>query len=70
MTSDKFIAASIGPILAEILSLKGVQLTPNNNGRFTGFQESWHGFPRNQYIDGTGAVSQFPDSLMIQYQKA
>ncbi|KAH6904307.1 heme peroxidase [Coprinopsis sp. MPI-PUGE-AT-0042] len=70
LTSDKFIAASIGPILAEILSLKGVELTPNNNGRFTGFQESWHTYPRNQYIDGSGAVSQFPDSLMIQFQKA
>ncbi|KAH6916274.1 heme peroxidase [Coprinopsis sp. MPI-PUGE-AT-0042] len=70
LTSDKFIAASIGPILAEILSLKSVQLTPNNNGRLNGFQELWHTYPRNQYLDGSGGVSQFPVSLMMQYKKA
>ncbi|TFK24090.1 heme peroxidase [Coprinopsis marcescibilis] len=68
LISEKFIAATVGPVLGAILSLKGIQRAKSNSGIFNGFQETWQSFPSNQYINVRGAVSPFPDSLIVEYQ--
>ncbi|KAG2004633.1 heme peroxidase [Coprinopsis cinerea AmutBmut pab1-1] len=70
LTTEEFLAATVPAVLSEIMSLKGVKKAANKSGRFNEFQENWHGYPRKQYINAKGAVSSFPDSLILQYQVA
>lgn len=70
LLSEKFLAITVPAILKPIFELKGLVRSPNRSGRFNFFEEKWHGNPRKQYINSRGATSQFPDSLIIQFESS
>lgn len=68
LASEKFVLATVPAILKVIFrGLKDLRRAPSKSGRITSFEESYLGTPRKLYVDGEGRVSQFPDSLIVQF---
>ncbi|KAF6760375.1 heme peroxidase [Ephemerocybe angulata] len=70
LASEKFLLATVPAVLNVILSQEGLRRGPGRSGRIAAFKESYLGTPRELYINSRGAIAQFPDSLVIQYDHA
>ncbi|GLB41098.1 putative animal haem peroxidase [Lyophyllum shimeji] len=67
LLSSAFFETTVPAILGTILGLKNIRRAANNSGKLAQFIETWHGSPRQLYIDTKGKVTPFPDSLFVEF---
>ncbi|XP_006456120.1 hypothetical protein AGABI2DRAFT_195360 [Agaricus bisporus var. bisporus H97] len=68
MMTPKFFDTVVPAIVGTILSQKGLKRADGESGRLTKFDENWHGTPRRQYLDISGLVTPWPDTMIVQLQ--
>lgn len=65
--NDDFLLKTMPQVIRAVFSLKNIRRAPGRPGQLKRFTVDWHGAPRKLYVNSKGAITPWPESLVIQY---